>query len=216
MATKKKKTVARKRAPARRQPIKKRTAPTFAPATAPVLEPTPSQNGGLFLLIAIVLLALGWFLWHSQQPKAPAAAPAVAVAPSANAAGTPPQARSIASPVAAPKPTEAPKPAAKAHREAAGAAPTETGAPSLTFDRSLGQPLSVRCWRSEGASAALDVFAPKNRLVRSVKSDPGKAGQVELKWDGKDEQGKKVPGGLYFLRPTQKEEQSIRDVWVKG
>lgn len=224
MATKKKKTATPKRAPARRKPVKRQLAPTLSPATAPLPETGPSQNGGLYLLIAVVLLALGWFVWQRKQASSPSAtAPVVAApAPAANAEGAPPQARSIASPAPAakaPEPTVSAKPM---RRETAGSAPaakaeaSETGAPSLTYDRSLGQPLSVRAWRSEGGIATLDVFAPKNRLVRSIKSDAGKAGLVELKWDGKDEQGKKVPVGLYFLRPSQKEEQSIRDVWVKG
>lgn len=210
MATKKKPSV-------RKPAAKKRPAPDFTPATPPVMEPGSSHNGGLFLLVAVAALALAWLLWRSQQPKA---APAPAAVPAAaNAAGTPPQARSIVTPAPAAAAAAA-KPAASAHRETAGAktkaAAPETGAPSLVFDRSSGQPLSVRCWRGEGGSAALEVFAPKNRLVRSLKSEPGKAGQVELKWDGKDEQGRQVPVGLYFLRPSQKEEQSIRDVWVKG
>lgn len=217
MATKKKKSAARKKTPPRKPaPRRVKAAPVQLSAPSPAPQASSSSMlGGVLIIVAILVLA--WFFMHRQP--APVPAPAAAAAPfptAAGAAGAPPEARSVAP--AAPK-AEAkavPAHAAAAHRESAGEmrAPLETGAPSLTFDRAQG-PLSVRCWRTEGGMASLDIFAPKNRAVRSLKSEAGPAGLVELSWDGKDAAGKKVPTGLYFLRPTQKDEQSIRDVWVK-
>ena len=104
------------------------------------------------------------------------------------------------------------KPKTQAHREDAGA---ETGAPSLTFDRSQEKTLKLRCWRPAGGQAQLDVFGPRNRVVANLSSAAGAAGWVNLAWDGKDASGKPVATGLYFLRPSQRSEETVRDVWVK-
>jgi flagellar hook assembly protein FlgD len=111
---------------------------------------------------------------------------------------------------------ETPKVKSSVRREAAGAKAHETGEPSLTFDRSESKSFEVRCWRAAASPAQLDIFAPHNRRVRTLKSEAGAAGWIKLPWDGKDESGKKVPTGLYFLRPSQEFEQSVRDIWVKG
>lgn len=225
MATKKKKSAPRK-ASVKKKPIARR--PTIKrPQFAATPEPVVSQSSGnplVWVLLILSVLVLGWLYWRTHQAAAPTPpSPTAIAADGSKEAGTPPQARSIAPAGAetAAKPA-APANAAVRRATAGDAAPVpanpsaEAGAPSLTFDRSLGQALSVRCWRADGASATLDVFAPKNRKVRSLKSEAGKAGMVEVSWDGKDEQGQKVPAGLYFLRPSQKDAQSIRDVWVKG
>lgn len=120
------------------------------------------------------------------------------------------------------KPAEAP--AAKAIQGAAPAprpAPVQAAAAepdgaSYTFDRSTSEAFSSRCWRPAQGQATLEVFGPKNKKVRTLSTEAGPAGWKTLRWDGKDEAGAKVPGGLYYLRPSQPEEQLVRDLWVKG
>jgi hypothetical protein len=211
MATKKKKKAARKPAPKpkpKRVVRKKAAAGAVAPkpvsAEISVDTPVESSNALIFAVLALAVMALIWFGLNSRKSSpAPAAAPAAAPAP---AAANTPEARSIATP--APK-AEAPKAAATAHREDAGSEP------ALSFDRSLGQALTLRCWRSEGGTAELDVFGEKNRVVRSIASETGPAGWVDLSWDGKNAKGKKVSQGTYYLRASQKAEQIVRDVQVK-
>ena len=209
MATKKKKKAARKPAPKPKRVVRKKPAAKAAtakpvPAEVSMDTPVQSSNALVFALLALGVMALIWFGLNSRKSSpAPAAAPAAAPAPSA--ANTP-EARSIATP--APK-AEAPKAAATAHREDAGSEP------ALSFDRSLGQALTLRCWRSEGGTAELEVFGEKNRVVRSITSDTGPAGWVDLSWDGKNAKGKKVSQGTYYLRASQKAEQIVRDVQVK-
>ena len=218
MATKKKKAARRPKPKAKPKakpkPSPKRTArkksaaaPKPKPASAAVTVDTPieSSNALLFALLAIGLMILAWFALSAVKgtPAAPAA-PAAAAAP---APASTPEAHTIASP--APK-AEAPKAGAAAHREAAGA-----DEPALTFDRSLGQALTLRCWRSEGGQAQLDVFDAKNHPVRNIKSESGPAGWLDLSWDGKNAKGKAVAMGAYYLRASQKAEQVVHDVQVK-
>jgi hypothetical protein len=207
MATKKKKKAARKPAPkrvVRKKPAAKALKPKPASVEISVDSPVESSNALVFVVLALGVMALVWFGLNSMKGgSSPAAAPAAAPAP---AAANTPEARSIATP--APK-AEAPKAAATAHREDAGSEP------ALSFDRSLGQALTLRCWRSEGGTAELDVFGEKNRVVRAIVSETGPAAWVDLSWDGKNAKGKKVSQGTYYLRASQKAEQIVRDVQVK-
>ena len=210
MATKKKKAARRpakpKSKPAPKRVVRKKSAaaPKPKPSSAAVTVDTPieSSNALLFALLAVGLMILAWFALSAVKGKP--AAPAAAVAP---APASTPEAHTIATP--APK-AEAPKAGAAAHREAAGA-----DEPALSFDRSLGQALTLRCWRSEGGQAQLDVFDAKNHPVRNIKSESGPAGWMDLSWDGKNAKGKKVAVGDYYLRASQKAEQVVRDVQVK-
>jgi FlgD Ig-like domain len=212
MATKKKKKAARKPAPKPKRAVRKKAPakaakPKPAPAEISMDTPIDSSNALVFAVLALGIMALIWFGLSSRKgsPAPTDAAPAAATAPAPAAASTP-EARSIATP--APK-AEAPKAAATAHREDAGSEP------ALSFDRSLGQALTLRCWRSEGGVAELDVFGEKNRVVRAIMSETGPAGWVDLSWDGMNARGKKVSQGTYYLRASQKAEQIVRDVQVK-
>jgi hypothetical protein len=51
-----------------------------------------------------------------------------------------------------------------------------------------------------GAEISLAVYDVRGRLVRSLYSGWRDAGVAELTWDGRDERGVDVPGGVYFLR----------------
>lgn len=199
----------RKRKGAAKRPIRRKERPqspppkTFQPAPASLEAPTPAPKGrnGL-LLTALILLAVGTVLWRQRKEEQPAAPPASAIQA--------PEARRVA-------PTQAPKSEAviaKGAPRRATAGESET--PPLTFDRSRGGTLSVRCWRPEGGTASLDIFGPRNRRMRRLESPAGEAGWVTLDWDGKDDAGKAVPEGLYWLRPSTQGVQQLRDVWVKG
>lgn len=225
MATKKKKESAPKRS-VKASPRRRAARPAgFAPSPINA-QPVERSSNGLFILLLLVgIVILGWLGMRSCRSNSTnlgqsAIAPTSALPPARSTANE----AAIAAASAARSKAQASAAAAMAkkqgiHRSAADApqqAAPETGAPSLTFDRGQSQAFEVRCWRSADSPAQLDVFAPRNRLVRSLKSEAGAAGMVKLKWDGKDEAGKKVPVGLYFLRPSQEGEQSIRDIWVKG
>lgn len=198
MATKKKKgpikKAVRKKAPRRR-------AAAPAAAAAPAVQTAPRRNGlWLALLILGLLLAV---IWRGQRKFASHDEPA----------GQVPEGRSPAASVdPGSGPASAPPAQPTARREAAG----ETGEPSLTFDRGEQDALSVRCWRPADGQARLDIFGPRNQRVRTLTSESGEAGWQSLRWDGKDEQGRPVPVGLYFVRPSAQDLQQVRDVWVKG
>jgi hypothetical protein len=213
MATKKKaarKTVsprpARKRFVERRQPVM--DAPLPAHHRAP--KEAPKRNGYILVgMVAVLIAAVVLRNCREEAQIAPPPAPAPAAVPT----GVPtaaPEGRHVA-PAPAPAKAE-PKPAAGAHRATAG----ETGEPSLEFDRSKKDALVVRAWRPEGGKAQLDVFGPRNQRVRTLSSESGAAGWQSLPWDGKDANGKSVPAGLYYLRPSGNGLQQVRDVWVKG
>lgn len=210
MATKKKaarkavsKRPARKRFVERRKPVM--DAPLPAHHRAP--QEPPKRNG--YILVGMVAVVIAAVVLRNCREEAQTAAPAPAAAPTA-APTAAPEGRHVAP---APSPaTPAPKPAAGAHRAPAD----EIGAPSLEFDRSKQDALVVRAWRPEGGKAQLDVFGPRNRRVRSLTSESGAAGWQKLPWDGKDGNGKSVPAGLYYLRPSGQGLQELRDVWVKG
>jgi hypothetical protein len=219
MATKKKKKAPSKGASKASARPRVTSAPVQPPASPAPGAPAPQSSfaGLLTVLVVAGIFGLAWLVVRGCAPKdvAVSATPPVpaAPAPAAPAAANTPEARSIVTPAKAEAAqATAPKAQPSAHREAAGG---ETGAPSLTLDRSSGKPLSLRCWRPEGGQASLDVFAPRNRVVANLTSDSGAAGWVDLSWNGKDSQGKKVPEGLYFLRPSQRSEETVRDVWVK-
>jgi hypothetical protein len=212
MATKKKAT---RRAPARKatpRRASRRVVDAPMPSSARPMEPAapPKRNG--YLLVGFVVIVIGAVFLRNCRENAPMASAASPAAPaSAPAAAAPAPARSVASAA----PAAAPKPAAvqpSAHRETAG----ETGAPSLEFDRASQSQIKVRCWRPAQGQAQLDVFGPRNKHVRSLKSASGDAGWQKLGWDGKDEDGHAVPAGLYYVRPSSQGLQQVQDVWVKG
>jgi hypothetical protein len=203
MATKKKakkKAVKRPR-PAKRKPARRAAARKLPPPLAPLPSPEAPKRNGLWLALIIAGLLVA-VLWRNQRTAA-------VDAPM-------PQAPEGRSPAAAAPPEAAPRPERTAAPTARRATAGEVGAPSLNFDRSTGQPMRVRCWRPEGGQAQLDVFGPRNQKVRTLTSEAGAAGWQNLDWDGKDEQGKAVPTGLYYLRPSSQGAQQVRDVWVEG
>jgi hypothetical protein len=213
MATKKKKAAPRRAA---KRPTRRKAASASAAHAGAV--PESSSNGLFFALLFVGLAALGWLALRSCTPTPPV--PSVAAVPA------PPAAPSAAAPAAAPAstaPAAAPAhsaPAATASKVPAPAAKAlarheSAASPAPTFVRGKKGRFSLRCWRSAASPAQLDIFGRRNRRVRSLKSEGGAAGWVQLEWDGKDEAGKKVPEGLYFLRSTQENELSVLELRVE-
>lgn len=204
---------AKKSARPRRRPAA--AAGSSAPQAIPTAAPLPPKRNGLMLGLIVIGLLLA-VLWRSQRENAletTAASPAVtAQAPEGRSAA--PATPVAQSPEAKPAELKLSESKPRIRRESAG----EIGEPSLTFDRSDGGKLSVRCWRPANGMAQLDVFGPRNQKIVSLQSEAGDAGWKSLSWDGKDAQGKKVPEGLYYIRPSASAQslQQIRDVWVKG
>jgi hypothetical protein len=216
MATKKRptpkakpKTKAKPRTAARRPAARKEA---FAPAPAPVqVQPQESKRGLGVLIVAVALVGL--FIWRAGRRPAPTPQPMpVAAAPATTPEGRTPAKKLVLPPI---QPETGPR-MATAHRSPAGEASIgEADGASQTFDRSQGS-LALRCWRPEGGVATLEVFGSRNLKVRLMQSESGAAGWKVLQWDGKDEQGKKVPAGLYYLRVSTEGTQQVRDIWVKG
>ena len=48
----------------------------------------------------------------------------------------------------------------------------------------------------------MDIFDLSGRRIRSLARGVLPAGERRLVWDGRDEQGTRVEGGLYFVRAT--------------
>jgi hypothetical protein len=218
MATKKKaaRKPARKAAPKRKAPAKRKAvrrvvnAPMPALAKSAAAEP-PKRNG--YILIAFVAIVIAAVFLRSCRENGAPQAPA----PAAPAAAAPEGRRVAPAPAKAAAAPQAPAATATApRRETAGEHAGETDEPAMEFDRAQKDSLKIRAWRPAKGQAQVDVFGPRNQRVRSLKSEAGEAGWQTLRWDGKDESGKAVPGGLYYVRPSSQGLQQVRDVWVKG
>jgi len=46
----------------------------------------------------------------------------------------------------------------------------------------------------------LKIYNPAGQLVKTLVNEQQKAGTYKIKWDGKDEEGKPVPSGIYFVK----------------
>jgi len=60
--------------------------------------------------------------------------------------------------------------------------------------------LLVRYQLPGASPVRLDVYDPVGRIVRTIIDDTIDAGSHIARWDGRDDGGRRVPGGLYFLR----------------
>lgn len=153
-------------------------------------EPLPERNGKGVLLIAVALLivlAVAYQRWRRQAESAPS------TLPSAQAL-TPPPGRDVAPSV--PKQVAATKP------ETAAPAPIrrETAAPRARVWQPAKGPLTLRAWRASGQIAEAMVFRQGKPALIKLASETGATGFVDLRWDGKDAQGKPAPAGLYYVR----------------
>jgi hypothetical protein len=59
-------------------------------------------------------------------------------------------------------------------------------------------------------NVSLKIFDISGRNVRDIRISHKKAGTYTIYWDGKDNQGKDLPNGIYFYRLETKEKASIR------
>jgi flagellar hook assembly protein FlgD len=48
----------------------------------------------------------------------------------------------------------------------------------------------------------VDVFDVHGRCVRSLREGPVAAGLLAIVWDGRDDAGRALPGGVYFMRAS--------------
>ena len=49
-------------------------------------------------------------------------------------------------------------------------------------------------------TSRLAIYDPQGRLVRSLDTVPSAAGWHEIVWDGRDDEGRSVPSGSYWVR----------------
>jgi flagellar hook assembly protein FlgD len=60
--------------------------------------------------------------------------------------------------------------------------------------------VTLRCVIPRAGSARLEVFDLAGRRVRTVHEGHLGMGPHELRWDGRDEAGARLPGGVYLCR----------------
>jgi flagellar hook assembly protein FlgD len=56
--------------------------------------------------------------------------------------------------------------------------------------------------RAAGLRVDLDVFDVRGRLVRTLVDGRPSSGRVVVVWDGRDDDGREAPSGVYFYRLT--------------
>ena len=176
-----------------------------APAPLPPLPPpAPKRPYGVIVLgLAVVLGLVCWALAHRSADQAPAevSVPATPVPAPVAAATVAPAPTDV--PTAVPEAEAAPR-----HHEDRGKV--------LAFSLSSGKPLTLKCWRSAGGVASLDIFGQRNTRVFTVSSEPGAEGWLDLSWDGHDAQGALVAPGRYYALPSQKAASLILALKVKN
>lgn len=225
MATKK--VASKKKAPSR--PRARAVARRTEPSAVPQIPPTASKPAGgswtvKIVMAAIIVAALLSFMVFSKHPTAPSAptpAPVPTAAPAPTVVAAAPQLPAIQE--EGPKLGEA---AHRRHKETVRPAPrtakpkvaTQTKpAPGGDEDRSVSpsHPLKVRAWRSDNASASLDIFGAHNKLLAHIESPAGPAGWQTLSWDGRDDQGKKARPGLVYVRASVPGLQDIQRIRIR-
>lgn len=50
----------------------------------------------------------------------------------------------------------------------------------------------------QAGKVELGIYSPDGRLVRALVTGERQAGVQEVRWDGQDDAGRKLPGGVYF------------------
>ena len=231
----KRRPLPRRRKPARAlKPVMQDTWPETVLNEPEVRERT---SGFVWLALALFVAGLVWALLPSRKAQ-----PLPTLSAPAQRAMVPPARQSA--PASAPKPAQVADPDKVLHRADAGAPRRKAVAPALAptipawakpEPRLAGAPPPpalakektpvapaptasghiVRAWRAEGGIAELAVFGPRNRRVALLHSEAGPAGWVKLSWNGKGDDGGKVPKGLYYLRPSVKSEQIVEELWLE-
>jgi len=60
--------------------------------------------------------------------------------------------------------------------------------------------MMIRCQMPTRTKATLDVFDASGRMVRRLHEGGLPAGETSLSWDGRDDAGRDVPAGVYFVK----------------
>ena len=58
----------------------------------------------------------------------------------------------------------------------------------------------LRTWRVFAATVRLEVYSPSGARVRGLAVQAFEAGRHAVPWDGRDDSGRKVSPGVYFVR----------------
>jgi hypothetical protein len=66
----------------------------------------------------------------------------------------------------------------------------------------------------DGAEVVLEIFDVKGRLVRTLIESPLPSGRHTYTWDGNDDNGLRVPSGLYFSRVRAGETETSSKVFI--
>jgi serine protease AprX len=61
-------------------------------------------------------------------------------------------------------------------------------------------PGTIELELTQAGSVVLAIYGADGRLVRPLTSGPAAAGQLRIAWDGKDDHGRLLPAGIYFLQ----------------
>jgi hypothetical protein len=194
--TKKKKTSARR----------PRKMPERARASASHQAKASSYKAPLLIIGALVLAAsvVSILFRPTQRPSAPAGETTL------------PPARKAAS-QAAPG-AEPPSPSASTLSPGGLPLQKRASAPedAMVWDRasSKKQP-EFRIVRSDSGSAEVRIFKKGNKSVRLLKAGPGAEKTVSLFWDGKDEGGRSVAAGTYYVRISGAHGDMVEEIVIK-
>jgi hypothetical protein len=63
-----------------------------------------------------------------------------------------------------------------------------------------------------GANVGVDVVDVRGRVVRVLRSGPSDTGVMDLLWDGKNNQGRVVPAGVYWIRVRSEGKLATRPI----
>ena len=84
--------------------------------------------------------------------------------------------------------------------DVSGPAPPRELALSMPAPNPLRGSTALRLALPRAASVSAAVYDQQGRLVRALLSGTQPAGEHTLRWDGRDEAGRAVPSGMYFVR----------------
>lgn len=76
--------------------------------------------------------------------------------------------------------------------------------------------VEMRISLSAPQEVRVSVFDVRGRLMRTLAEDEYPSGEHTLSWDGFDASGRRVPGGIYFVRAATPAETAVRKIVLLG